>query len=188
MNIQDGYDPNRKKYKTIYGDPPWPEKGAGEVKRGADRHYDLMSVQEIRNMSGFVKGLSDKNCHLNLWVTNNFLQDGLGVLKAWGFEYVTCITWLKDKIGLGQYYRGKTEHCLFGVKGNLPYKIIDGERQQGVTGFTSKRKAHSEKPYEMRKMIEIVSYEPRIELFARDKFDGWDTWGNESVKGLDNFL
>ena len=179
---------SKTKYKTIYADPPWPEKGAGKVKRGADRHYDLMSVHEIRNMSGFVKGLSDRNCHLYMWVTNNYLPDGLAVLKAWGFEYVTLITWLKDKIGLGQYYRGMTEHCLFGTKGSLPYKIIDGERQQGITGFTSKRKAHSEKPYEMRNMIEIVSYEPRIELFARDKFDGWEQWGNESIKGLDNFF
>ena len=72
-------------------------------------------------------------CHLYLWVTNNFLADGLKVMESWGFRYVTTITWVKDRIGLGQYFRGITEQCLFGVKGKLPYKIIDGKRQQGQT-------------------------------------------------------
>lgn len=89
------------------------------------------------------------------------------------------ITWMKDKGGLGQYFRGKTEHCLFGVRGNLTYKIVDGKRQQGVTGFFAPRTEHSKKPEDMREMIETVSYAPRIELFARERFDGWDCWGNE---------
>ena len=59
------------------------------------------------------------------------------------------------------------------------YKVIDGKRQQGVTGFVAPRQEHSRKPDEMRKMIEIVSYEPKVELFARERFDGWDAWGNE---------
>ena len=109
-------------------------------------------------------------------------------MEAWGFEYKTCITWMKDRIGLGQYFRGMTEHCLFGVKGNLPYKVIDDKRQQGQTGFFAPKKEHSVKPYEMRKMIEIVSYPPRIELFAREKFDEWDSWGNESNRGLDLYI
>lgn len=68
---------------------------------------------------------------------------------------------------------------LFGVRGNLPYKIVDGKRQQGVTGFFAPRTEHSKKPEDMREMIETVSYAPRIELFARERFDGWDCWGNE---------
>lgn len=31
----------------------------------------------------------------------------------------------------------------------------------------------------MRRMIELVSYAPRIEIFAREQFPGWDAWGNE---------
>jgi N6-adenosine-specific RNA methylase IME4 len=89
------------------------------------------------------------------------------------------ITWQKDKFGLGQYSRGKTEHCLFGVKGKVPYKVIDGKRQQGVTGFTAPRDKHSKKPEEMRFMIEKVSYPPYIEMFARESHEGWDAWGNE---------
>jgi N6-adenosine-specific RNA methylase IME4 len=166
-----------KKYKTIYADPPWNETGGGKIKRGADAHYELMKTKDIIALP--VQEIAEENCHLYLWVTNNHLIDGLEVMKAWGFRYVTKITWMKDSIGLGQYYRGLTEDCLFGVKGNLPYKIIDGKRQQGKTGFYAPKTIHSEKPVEMRKMIERVSYEPKIELFARQKVEGWDCWGNE---------
>jgi N6-adenosine-specific RNA methylase IME4 len=166
-----------KKYKTIYADPPWNETGGGKIKRGADAHYKLMKTKDIIALP--VQEIAEENCHLYLWVTNNHLMDGLEVMKAWGFRYVTKITWMKDSIGLGQYYRGLTEDCLFGVKGNLPYKIIDGKRQQGKTGFFAPKTIHSEKPVEMRKMIERVSYEPKIELFARQKVEGWDCWGNE---------
>ena len=87
--------------------------------------------------------------------------------------------------GLGQYFRGQTEHCLFGVRGMIPYKIIDGKRQQGITVIQEKRKRHSEKPEAMRVLIEKVSDRKgfnKIELFARKKVEGWDTWGNEVEK------
>jgi len=167
------------KYQTIYADPPWSETGGGKIHRGADRHYPLMKTREILDMGRFVEDISAKNCHLYLWVTNNFLRAGLDVMKEWGFVYKTMITWMKDRFGLGQYYRGITEHCLFGVRGVLPYKIADGKRQQGVTGFVAPRTKHSEKPQEMRDMIEKVSYPPYLELFARKPHEGWDVWGNE---------
>lgn len=168
-----------KKFKTIYADPPWMEHGGGKIQRGADRHYPLMKTSEIANLP--IRDLADPNgCHLYLWVTNNFLEDGFKIVKAWGFEYITLITWNKDRIGLGQYYRGLTEHCIFAsTKKRLPYKIKDGKRQQGRTGFYAPKQEHSVKPVEMREMIERVSYGPRIELFARKKYAGWDCWGNE---------
>ncbi|HNU60702.1 MAG TPA: MT-A70 family methyltransferase [Methanofastidiosum sp.] len=168
------------KYKTIYCDPPWPEFGGGKIKRGADRHYPLMSIKQIINMKDFISEISEDNCHLYMWTTNNYLPSALQVIKEWGFEYKTIITWLKDRFGLGQYYRGITEHCLFAIKGNIPYKTIDGKRQQGITGFTAPRQEHSVKPEEMRQMIEKVSYPPYIELFARRKDSQlWHYWGNE---------
>lgn len=169
-----------KKYKTIYLDPPWEEKGGGKIKRGADRHYNTMKIEEIAALP--VQNLADKNgCHLYMWVTNNFLEKALSLLKVWGFEYITLITWNKDRKGLGQYYRGITEHCIFAAtKKRLPYKVINGKRQQGITGFYEPKTVHSRKPFEMRRMIETVSFEPRIELFAREHFDGWDCWGNEA--------
>jgi N6-adenosine-specific RNA methylase IME4 len=166
-----------KKYHTIYADPPWLERGGGKIKRGADKHYALMKTKDIAALP--VAEIAEDDCHLYLWTTNNFLPDALEVIKAWGFRYVTTITWMKDRMGLGQYFRGITEHCLFAVKGKFPYKILDGKRQQGVTGFYAPKTKHSEKPEQMRRMIEKVSYGPYIELFARREVQDWDVWGKE---------
>jgi N6-adenosine-specific RNA methylase IME4 len=91
-----------KKYQIIYADPPWMERGGGECKRGADRHYPLMPTKAICSMN--IHSISAPNAHLYLWVTNNFLEDGLKVMRHWGFRYVTMITWVKDRQGLGQYF------------------------------------------------------------------------------------
>ena len=169
-----------EKYKTIYIDPPWPGRGGGKINRGADRHYPLMSLTDIKDLP--VGSLAHPDgCHLYLWTTNNYLQAGLDCIREWGFEYKTCITWMKDRQGLGQYYRGLTEHCLFATTPRkLPYKLTeDGRRCQGVTGFYEPKTVHSRKPQKMREMIEMVSYAPRIEIFAREQSPGRDVWGNE---------
>lgn len=181
------------KFKTIYADPPWTETGGGKIVRGAQRHYSLMHTEDICNLSLeapakwyhnlHVRQIAEENSHLYLWVTNNKLLDGLRVVSEWGFEYKTLITWAKDRFGLGQYYRGQTEHCIFAVRGVLPYRTNDnGKRAQGRTmidGFDAPRTEHSVKPEVMRKWIEEVSHPPYIELFARRSMPGWDTWGNE---------
>lgn len=169
------------KYKTILADPPWNESGGGKIKRGADKHYPLMKTDDIITLmkDDLKDKINEDGCHLYLWVTNNFLQDGFKVLDALGFKYITMITWMKDKQGLGQYYRGLTEHCLFGRMGMLPYKVIDNKRQQGKTGFIERKTIHSKKPEIMYQMIEKVSYEPRYEMFARKRREGWDVTGNE---------
>jgi N6-adenosine-specific RNA methylase IME4 len=175
-------------YKTIYADPPWDESGGGEICRGAQKHYPLMKTREICALP--VAPLAAKNAHLYLWVTNNYLQDGFEVMDAWGFRYITLITWAKDKIGLGQYYRGQTEHCMFGVRGNLPYRThLDDagkeRRNQGRTLLRAERTVHSRKPEQMRVAIEHVSYPPYLELFARGGSPGWDVWGNEAENSIE---
>lgn len=196
----------RKKYKTIYADPPWPEHGGGKVQRGADRHYELMTVAEIAALP--VGDLADdEGCHLWLWVTGNYLMKSREVIDAWGFRYVNYVPWFKDKIGIGQYFRGASELCLFCVRGKLPFKIgPEGQRKatpqclfapeddptsnhlplNGEVGpeyqsqcLFAPRGKHSRKPPQMRQVIETVSYAPRIELFARYEMEGWDVWGNE---------
>ena len=140
------------KYKTISADPPWPEHGGGKIKRGADRHYKLMTVKEIASLP--VNQISEENAHLYLWVTNNYLKAGMQVMEAWGFTYKTKIDWVKADVnpdgtfklqnpGLGQYFRGADEVCLFGVKGFLPYKVSpEGKRQQGKTVLVAPRGKH----------------------------------------------
>lgn len=198
-------------YRTILADPPWNERGAGKVKRGADRHYPLMTTDAICALP--VSTWAAPNAHCYVWVTNNFLPDGLRVLAAWGFRYVTKIDWFKgdlseawidavvtdtgiddasrDKllaeagaqlqVGLGQYFRGVTESCLFGVRGDVEYRTApSGKRAQGRTGFHASRGEHSVKPEALRQMAELVSHGPRLEMFARRAAEGWDLWGNQA--------
>ena len=168
-----------RRYGTIIADPPWPERGGGRIVRGAQRHYDLMTVARIMATPVEYRWAAD-DCHLYLWVTNNFLMAGLSTLHWWGFRYVTTLTWNKNGIGLGQYFRGNTEHVLFGVRGNPGYRQLpNGKRAQGRTGFYAEKGEHSEKPMQIHEWAEIVSPGPRIELFARSRRPGWHAWGNE---------
>lgn len=173
--------PRLRRYRTIYVDPPWPERGGGKTVRGAQKHYPLMSVIQIEEVIRLhVNQRMLPDSHMYLWTTNNYLPMGLRVMSGAGYRYITIVTWMKDRMGLGQYYRGMTEHCLFGVRGQLPYRqLSNGKRAQGVTGFTAPRTRHSQKPEEMRVMIERVSPGPYIELFARHPTSGWAVWGNE---------
>lgn len=201
------------RYRTVLADPPWLERGAGQIKRGADRHYPLMTTREICALP--VSEWAATDAHLYLWVTNNFLPDGLEVMKAWGFRYVTKIDWFKAdftdehlaetlaevpaggdllvsemadaklQIGLGQYFRGCTESCLFGVRGAVEYRTHDGKRAQGRTGFHAPRQQHSAKPEKFRAVIERVSHGPFLEMFARRPAPGWDLWGNQAPEPTD---
>jgi N6-adenosine-specific RNA methylase IME4 len=167
------------RFRTIYADPPWLERGGGRIRRGADRHYPLMTTNEILALP--IADLAAENAHCFVWATNNHLPDGFRVLDAWGFSFCTMITWVKDgRLGLGQYFRGLTEHCLFGVRGRLPYRMDGNRRLQGVTAIIARPTRHSAKPEEMRRMIEAVSYPPYLELFARRPEAAWTYWGNEA--------
>ena len=161
-----------KKYKTIYADPPWNETGGGEIRRGADKHYNLLVDRDIKILP--VSNISDDDCWLFMWVTNNFLEEGLSTMKHWGFRYVTNLCWTKPTFGLGYYFRGQHEICLFGVRGKLKPKV----KNEG-TLITAPKERHSKKPNAFYDKIERVAYPPYIELFARQRREGWDSWGNE---------
>jgi N6-adenosine-specific RNA methylase IME4 len=168
----------RMKYRTIVADPPWNECGGGKIKRGADRHYPVMKSKDILHlMQDVLVGHDPGGCHLYLWVTNNFLEDGLFVMKGLGFRYVTMRTWAKDRIGLGYYYRGQTESCLFGVMGKLPSQVRTESTLIGK-GIVP-RGRHSAKPKVFFEEVERVSPGPYLELFARSPRRGWTVWGNE---------
>lgn len=165
-------------YRCILADPPWNESGGGVIKRGADRHYPLLKTPDIiRVMLTAEQWKPAKDAHLWLWVTNNFLEDGLHVMKALGFRYVTNIAWAKDRMGLGQYVRGQHELMLFGVRGRLMGQSNTVSSLLG--GGLLRRSEHSKKPDIQYLAIEQVSPGPRVEFFARRRRDGWDAFGNE---------
>jgi len=172
------------KYGTILLDPPWDynQKLASHdtTRGGAIKHYDLMTLDEIRNLP--IIDLANKDCILWLWVTNSFIQEGLELVDYWGFTYKTMITWAKTHFGIGYWLRGQTEHLLLAVKGNPRhhFKGIHGAcGNNHSTLLTAKRREHSRKPVKIYSIIEDISPPPRLELFARTRRQGWDVWGNE---------
>lgn len=163
-------------YHTFLIDPPWQERGAGRIKRGADRHYPLMSTPEIiATILRCEMFRPASAAHLYLWVTNNFLPDGLLVVQALGFSYKTLITWAKDRFGLGHYFRVQTEHMIFATRG--PHLPARSKNQS--TLILAPRGQHSAKPEKAYQLIQAVSPGPYLELFARSRRPGWDAWGNE---------
>lgn len=159
-------------YRCILADPPWEERGGGG--RGAQEHYPLLKTPDvIRVMVSATCWRPARAAHLWLWVTNNFLEDGLLVMRALGFRYVTNAVWVKDKFGLGQYLRGQHELLLFGVRGSLP------ALEAVPSVIVAPRTRHSEKPEESYRVVEKVSPGARLEMFSRRARSGWDAWGNE---------
>lgn len=165
--------------RTVLIDFPWMERGGGQVKRGADRHYPLVPSADgpalIRSCPHWDR-LAD-NAHAYTWVTNNFLEDGLWMLRELGFRYVTNLVWTKDRFGLGQYFRGQHELLLFGVRGDhIPTK---GTWSTWLGQGELKRTHHSAKPLLVHTMIEAASPGRWLELFAREEREDWLCWGNQ---------
>jgi N6-adenosine-specific RNA methylase IME4 len=166
--------------KTIVIDPPWYERGGGKIKRGADRHYKILKTPDIIRTILRCEHWNqiEDNAHLYLWVTNNFLPDGLEVIRALGFSYKTNFVWVKPSFGLGQYFRGQHEICLFATRGRKPTEPKTDDRSVSSVVFASKGK-HSKKPVEAYELIERRSKGAYLELFARQQREGWTCWGNE---------
>ena len=163
------------KYQTIVIDPPWDWGDEGDVNQlgRAKPEYKTMSFDELKDFP--VAEKAAENCHIYLWITNRSLPKGFELLNEWGFRYITTITWCKPSFGMGNYFRGSTEHILFGVKGSL--ELL---RKNAGTWFEAPRGSkHSEKPKEFYSLVESCSPGPWLEIFAREKRSGWVTWGGE---------
>ena len=165
-------------FATTLMDPPWPEHGAGACKRGADRHYPLIKVRDMA-ATILLSGVwaPAPNAHLYMWVTNNYLPQGLRLMSDLEFRYVTNLCWVKDRSGLGQYFRGRHELLLFGVRGD-GYEVRT-DRRDLDTCFGLPRGAHSAKPLDFYEHIEARSEGPYLEMFARSERPGWCGWGNQ---------
>jgi len=173
----------QNKYDIVYADPPWSYK-AWSLKGGgssAERHYHCMTKEAIQSLP--VADLCNKNCALFLWVTFPCLEEGLELIKKWGFTYKTCaFTWVKRNkksnsffMGNGFYTRANAELCLLATRGRVR-KISSSVRSV----CDARIQEHSRKPDEIRdRIVSLLGDLPRIELFARQQVVGWDCWGDE---------
>ena len=178
-----------KKYNIIYADPPWHygSKSAvnnttGSAIKPLSDHYSTMSLQELKNMP--IKNMTKDDAACFMWVTDSHIDEALEVLRSWGFAYKTiAFNWVKTT-SKGNYCKNvapwtmkSSEICLLGIKGRMTkYKQANNIESLVI----AQRTQHSQKPNEVRKRIEDLFGDlPRIELFARQKTDGWDVWGDE---------
>jgi len=172
-------------FKSVLADPPW--RFANRTGKVAPEHrrldrYGTMDLEEIKALP--VGEATAKDAHLYLWVPNALLLEGIEVLQAWGFRYVSNVIWAKrrkdggpDGRGVGFYFRNVTEPILFGVKGSM--RTLAPARST-VNMIETRKREHSRKPDEQYDLIESCSPGPYLEMFARYARPGWSAWGNES--------
>lgn len=172
------------KYNILYADPAWTFKtysAKGKEKKSAELHYPCMAKEDIQALP--IPKICANDCILFIWVTFPCLEEGLELIKAWGFTYKTCgFTWVKRNRkcdswfwGLGYWTRSNSEICLLATKGHPKRK------SKSVHSVCDARiMEHSKKPDEIRdRIVALCGDLPRIELFARQATEGWDYWGNE---------
>jgi len=171
-------DITNKKFNVILADPPWRYNDV-VPNRSIENHYPTMDLNDICEINIH----ADDDCILFLWATSPLLPDAIKVLTMWGFEYKTSMVWVKDRIGMGYYARGRHELLLIGIKGN-PGKPEPVNRPDSV--IEAPRTEHSKKPLIVYDIIEkMYPHGVYLELFSRKERSGWISWGNEINKGID---
>lgn len=171
------------KYKIIYADPAWIYRDKSKSHGGgAESHYKCSTIEEMGRILDKIK--VDENSLCFMWCTYPQLEEGLKLMKLWGFKYKTvAFTWVKKNkvansffFGMGRYTRGNPEICLLGRKGKGIPRINASIKNLQI----HKIRKHSQKPDEIRnEIVKLVGDLPKIELFARRKTKGWDVYGDE---------
>lgn len=171
------------RYKLIYADPAWEYRDkASAGKRGACHKYPVMSLDAIKRLP--ITKIAADDCLLAMWWVPPMPQEALDVVAAWGFTLKTMhgFTWHKlsktgkrDHFGMGNLTRANAECCLFATRGK-PKRISARVRSLIVSPV----REHSRKPDEARdRLVALMGDVPRVELFARQRYDGWDAFGNQ---------
>ena len=169
-----------KRFGCIYADPPWRYDNQA-TRASTGNHYAAgekndhtgMSVQQICELP--VRELAADDAHLHLWTTNSFLFECPRILEAWGFEFRSSFIWVKPQIGLGNYWRNSHEFLLTAIRGDAK-RFNDHSLQSWIECSRGK---HSDKPEQIRALIERASAGPFLELFGRRVAPGRAVWGNQ---------
>jgi N6-adenosine-specific RNA methylase IME4 len=177
-------------YELFHVDPPWKFKdSANSGKRGAVHKYPVMTVPELCALP--VGDLAAKNALLAMWTVPTMPEEALCVMRAWGFRFVTLkgFTWVKTTrngklhFGMGHYTRSNSEDCAFAVKGKWTELCASHAVSQIIYAPV---REHSRKPDEAAdKLVQLCGDVSRIELFARNRRPGWDAWGNETPRTIE---
>jgi N6-adenosine-specific RNA methylase IME4 len=195
------------KFQLIVIDPPWQPQDKlthSEVARGAEANYSTMSNADIAALT--VKELADpEGCLLALWCLGSMLQEGMDVMKSYGFIQKQVYVWAKtlkeplkathDKMkaseltnvlgfGMGRLFRQSHEICLIGINTTAIYKKLENKSQRSVAFACNDE--HSHKPETLQDSLELMfpSVSAKLELFARRERSGWICRGNECPSSM----
>ena len=173
---------NGKLYEVIYADPPWRYEDCKTASRRIENHYPTMEPADLCALTP----PAAEDCILFLWSTAPKLDEALALMTAWGFQYRTCLVWDKQLIGMGYYWRVQHELLLLGRRGT-PGTPDEKKRYPSV--FRWQREEHSKKPSGIYTMIEnMYPAANKLELFARERREGWDVWGLEAPTSTQKLL
>lgn len=164
-------------FRTLIADPPWPERGGGQIKRGADRHYPVVAVEDLPTvmLRSPLWRPHPEGCALWMWTTASSLPAALWLVEALGFRYVTHAVWIKPGApGLGQRLRVAHELLILARRGKVP---IPSTADRPPSIFSAPRRGHSVKPYEAERYF-LTTPGPCAELFARQRSHNRWTWGH----------
>jgi N6-adenosine-specific RNA methylase IME4 len=170
-----------RRYGLIYADPPWqfePYSRLTGLERDASNHYPVMTLEKIKALD--VPSIVASDCVLALWGTAPMLPQALQTMAAWGFDYKSQLVWIKDKIGLGFWFRGRHEILLIGTHGHPP---APAPGMNVASVLEAKVREHSRKPDATYAILEsYFPTVPKVELFARSSTPrpGWELWGAEA--------
>lgn len=175
-----------KKYSVIYCDPAWQFKSAktgGKLNSGAAQKYTVTSLKDMMRLP--VENLAAEDCLLVMWYVGAMPREAIELCEFWGFKLLNMNGFVwdketktgKDHFGMGYATRASTESALIGYRGKLSNIIEDRSIRSKIRAKVGR---HSEKPNEFREaIVKMCGDVPRIELFSREQFPGWDAWGNE---------
>lgn len=164
-------------FPVIYADPPWRYEHVETESRAIENQYPTMSLLDICNQP--VSDIATDDAILFLWATSPKLAEAMRVVSSWGFEYRTCAVWVKDKIGMGYYFRQRHELLLVATRGNMPTPA-PADRPDSV--IEAALGGHSVKPTLAYEHIErMYPTLPKVELFNRLPRKGWKVWGNQAA-------
>jgi N6-adenosine-specific RNA methylase IME4 len=169
--------PGNGPYRVIVADPPWSYSlRAADASHRGITPYPEMSIEQICAVD--IASIAHDDCVLWLWTTNAHMRGAFDVLDAWGFEQKTILTWAKDRMGMGDWLRGQTEHCIMAVRGK-PTVVLTNQ----TTLLHGPVREHSQKPDEFYALVETLCPAPRYAyLFSREEREGWDMHGDELPK------
>jgi len=172
--IESGINTPKGKYDLIVFDPPWSygAKYNPQARRVANP-YPEMSNEEIKD----IEIPANKDCILWFWTTHKFIWNAKEIMDSWGFEYKGILTWNKEKMGMGDWFRMQCEFCLLGIKGK-PLWNVNNLRDI----ISEPRREHSRKPESFYKMIDKNFVGKKLDYFSRQQRKGWEVFGNDINK------